>query len=369
MRIRDVQLEWRRAMVGNAGQWTLPVNLVDPVTEFKIWVMAGVDDAGSLEDQCLPYVIEEVAVIDGSEVIQSMNGAEAIALYMYDHGKSPMHWHQELTGMNNYWSIPLTFGRWLTDPEWIFDPTRFRNPQIRIQWNLSAIHAANAAKSWEDQDLSVSIWAKVMEEGATPRGYLMSKELKEFASLAAGDEITYLPTDFPIRKVMIRAYKNCGAQSTAITNIKISQDEDKFIPVDLNSHDFIFLHYDWFDEMEFNLKLVRDDLEEDEHFGGTYAHLVAVSAEDDVTLHLRGAANNCVYTDLVTGDTPGGTDAEIWARTFTRTPFDTFCYPFGDQQDPADWLDVRRIGNLRLILTQGSIGYTEQIVVQQAHPY
>lgn len=369
MRIRDQQLEWRRGMVGNAGQWTIPINVVDPITEFKIWVMCAVDNAGDLVNQCLPYIIDEVAVIDGSEVIQSMNGAEAIALYMYDHGKAPMHWHQEMAGMNNYWSIPLTFGRWLTDPEYILDPKRFRNPQIRIQWNLSAISAANAAGSWEDEDLQISIWAKIMEEGANPKGYLMSKEVKEFASLAAGDEVTYLPTDFPIRKVMIRAYCNCGDQCAAITNIKFSQDEDKFIPVDLDSHDFVFLMHDWFDEMEFNLKVERDDDENDEHFGGAYSHGVAVSAETNIIVSLRGWATNCFVLEGQTDAAAQANDVNAWVRTFTRTPFDTFCYSFGDQMRPEDWFNVSRVGNLRLILTQGGAGYTEQIVVQQAHPY
>ena len=369
MKIRDAQLEYRNQRALTAGVWTFPVNLVDPVTEFKIWVWAHVYGGDALADQCLPYCITEIALVDGSEVIFAMDGACAIASYGYDMGKFPLHWHQELAGMSNYWCIPITFGRWLTDPEWIFDPTRFRNPQIRITWNLSAVTAADSAGSWIANDIAFSVWAKVMEEGARPRGYLMNKELKEFASLASGDEITYLPTDFNIRKVMVRAYKNCGQQNDAITNIKISQDEDKWIPVDLGSHDFLFLHYDWWDEMDFFLKCCRDDEEQDEHFGGTYSHGVGVGAQAAIIQNLRGWANNCFYLDADTDAGASNDNNQVWINTFTRSPFDTFCYPFGDQMVAEDWLDVSRIGNLRLILRQGATGYNEQIVVQQAHPY
>ena len=374
MKIRDAQLQHRFPVVGDVGVWTFPVNLVDPVTEFKVWVFAKVSEHDALADQCLPYCIDEVALIDGSEVIQAMTGAEAIALYMFDHGKAPMHWHQELTSMSNYWCIPLTFGRHLTDPEYIFDPTKFRNPQIRITWNLSAVTAVGTAGSWlEDAvaggGLNISVWAKVMEEGATPKGYLMAKELKEFTTAASGQDITYLPTDFDIRKVLIRVYKNCGQMNDGVTRIKISQDEDKWIPVDLLSDDLMFLHYDWFDEMEFDLKVVRDDLENDEHFGGNYSHGVAVGADDDAIINLRGWASNCFATDCHSHDGSSEDDCQLWVRTFTRTPFDTYCYPFGDQMVRADWLKVAPIGNLRLILTMGAAGYTTQIWVQQIHPY
>lgn len=374
MRIRDAQLQHRFPVVGDTGVWTFNVNLVDPVTEFKIWVFAKVSEHDALADQCLPYCIDEVALIDGSEVIQAMTGTEAIALYMYDHGKAPMHWHQELTGMSNYWCIPLTFGRHLTDPEYIFDPKKFRNPQLRITWNLSAVTAVGTAGSWlEDAQagggLNISVWAKVMEEGATPRGYLMAKELKEFTTQASGQEITYLPTDFDIRKVMIRAYLNQGAQNAAITNLKLSQDEDKWIPVDLGADDFIFLMYDWFDEMELNLKVVRDHDENDEHFGGNYAHLVGIGGEENGVLNVQGAATNSFVSRSTVVGAGDKDDYEFWIRTFTRTPFDTFCYPFGNQMVRNDWLNVAPIGNLRLILTQGVAAYTTQIVVQQIHPY
>ena len=285
-----------------------------------------------------------------------------------------MHWHQEQTSMSNYWCIPMTFGRHLTDPEYIFDPTKFRNPQLRITWNLSAVTAVGTAGSWlEDAvaggGLNISVWAKVMEEGARPKGYLMAKELKEFTTAASGQEITYLPTDFDIRKLMVRAYKNVGDMTDAITRIKISQDEDKWIPVDLGSADFIYLHYDWFDEMEFDLKVRRDDDETDEHFGGQYSHGVGIGAHDDAIINLSGWANNSFDANCHNHDGSTKDDCSIWVRTFTRTPFDTYCYPFGDQANREDWLNVAPIGNLRLILTQGAADYTTQIVVQQIHPY
>lgn len=371
MKIRDVVLQDRLDQMVNARTWTFNINLVDPVTEFKVWFFAKNHGTGPNEAGCIPYLIEEIAVVDGSEVITSMNGAEVMAMYCFDHAKAPFHWHQEMGGMSQYWCLPITFGRHLWDPNWIFDPRKFRNPQFRITFNQAAVAAVGAggyltAAAGAPQ---ISLWAKVMEEGAAPRGYLMTKQLKEFASLAGGQEITYLPTDFNIRKLMVRAYKKCGQMNDAITRLKLSQDEDRWIPWDLNSHDFIFLMRDWFHQVEWKLKHSMDDLEQREHYGGTYAQGLLTCASDGAAVSVRGWADNCFYADIV--DITGGatTDIEVWSECQTRTPFDCYCYPFGDQSDPADWLDVSGMGNLRLILTQGATGYTEQVVVQQAHPY
>jgi len=367
MRIRDVVLQNRFAVL-DAGTWTFNVNLVDPVTEFKIWFYVKNNAVGPNNINRPIYLVTEVAVIDGSEVIYSMDGACAIALSAYNQGQMPLYWHSDNPGSSQYFCIPIEFGRHLEDQEYIFDPTRFRNPQIRITWNIARLGAVGA-NAFATGTAQISVWAKVMEEGATPRGYLMSKEIKEFASLAGGDEITYLPTDFPMRKVMLRAYAHGGMMTTAVTNIKISQDEDKFIPIDIDSADFIFLMHNWFPEFALHGRGNADDNEFREHFLGEYAHGKVCGGEGDHILGASGFANDGYTLHCVTNAGAGQTDCPHFWNAWSRTPLDTWCYPFGDQMDPDDWFQTMRVGNLRLMLTQGGLGYTEQVVTQQAHPY
>ena len=103
--------------------------------------------------------------------------------------------------------------------------------------------------------------------------------------------------------------------------------------------------------------------------GGSYAYGKVCGGEDDYITNISGFAGNCYTLHATSNAGAGGTNIRHWINTYTRTPFDCWCYPFGDQDDPASWLDVSGMGNLRLILTQGGTGYVEQIVVQQAHPY
>jgi len=316
--------------------------------------------------EAIAYQIDEIAIIDGSEVIVSMNGAQVFAMSCFDMGIVPFIWEQELTGMNNYWCFPIHFGRHMEDPEWIFDPTKFRNPQIRITWSLNV-----GATQYADAVPSISVWAKIMEEGARPRGYLMTKELKAFITGAGGQEITYLPTDFPIRKLLVRAYENNKGMQNAIDRLKLSQDEDKWIPWDLNSADFSFLMRDWFPEFHWHMFKQVDDAETREHYGGQYGVCKAQSGELDLIVGLRQATDNTIQFHLRDSGGATPTDQEVWLNTWTRTPMDCWCYPFGDQDIASEWLQVAGMGNLRLILTQvvAGAGHECEIVVQQAHPY
>lgn len=388
MKIRDTVLDDRHSFAQSALTWTFNINLVDPVTEFKVHFRVKNDpDVGVTPafhwPMPLPYVISEIAVIDGSEVIFALNGPQCIAMSCFDLGYSPLHWHQEQQGMHSYWNFPIHFGRSLVDPEWIFDPRKFRNPQIRITWDLENNYGFIGAGGYTDETdeladrVQITVWARVMEEGATPRGYFMTKEVKSYTPAGTGDQITWLPTDFPHRKLMVRSYAFNNELMESIEHIKISQDQDKWIPVDHRCEDFIWLMKNWFTEVQFHGKYRMADQEVREHFGGNFGHGLVCSGVMDWIVGVTNWVGNCFVCDIVTqaGVNPARDARQaVWAMGMTRTPFDALCYPFGDQQDPADWLDIAAMGNLRLILTHGFDAVADawaetEIVCQQAHPY
>ncbi|GAI16334.1 unnamed protein product, partial [marine sediment metagenome] len=140
-KVRDVCLDYQHSFANNALTWTFPINIVDPITEIKLHFRAKNDVKGTaattptwLWPHPLPYCVKEVAVIDGSEVIFALDGAEMVAMSCFDLGYAPFHRHNENPLATHHWCLPIHFGRHLFDPEWIFDPKKFRNPQLRITW-------------------------------------------------------------------------------------------------------------------------------------------------------------------------------------------------------------------------------------------
>jgi len=386
MKIRDVVLDQSHSFTQAALTWTHPINIVDPVTEFKVLFQAQTHpDKGAAPDYPwpgpMPYLIEEIAVIDGSEVIFALNGAEMFALSCFDLGFAPYHAHQEHWDRPARWAFPIHFGRSLVDPEWIFDPKKFRNPQIRITWDLEAVQAIGAG-TYADPTVTpivITIWAKVMEEGARPRGYLMTKQIKEYTPAAAGTEITWLPVDFPIRKLLVRSYLFGGFQTHGTSHLKLSQDQDKWIPFDLEGGDFARLMKNWFTEVQLHGYHYVSEDEEREHLSGAPSSGLVVAAQGSYFLSPTNWVPNTFYSEVrdFNGAEPNeAARIEAWSQSMTRTPLDCFCYPFGDQENAADWLQTAPMGNLRLLLTHAEETWEElggfpivQIVTQQAHPY
>ncbi len=386
MKIRDTVLDQTHTFTQRALTWTFPINIVDPVTEFKVHFKIKTNPLGGASADYLfpgpmPYLIKEIAIIDGSEVIFSLNGAQIIALSCFDLGYAPFHISEEAPARWCEWVFPIHFGRNLVDPLWIFDPKKFRNPQMRITWDVENIQDV-AAGTWADTanyPLQITVWARIMEEGATPRGYLMTKEIKEYTMAAAGQEITFLPIDFPLRKLLVRHYLKFGVMHTMVTHLKLSQDQDKWIPFDHDGDDFIQLMKNWFTEVQFNTRHYMANDEQREHCSGDLSSGIVASNGLGLIASGQNWVGNAFFAYMRYWDGTNVTQVDravCQAMSMTRTPFDTFCYPFGDQDDPNDWLKVAPMGNLRLILThaietfESAIGYgTTEVYVQQAHPY
>jgi len=386
MKIRDTVVHDRRTFITPARTWTFPINIVDPITEFKVYFQIYTNQLSGVTTQWewphpMPYMIEEIAIVDGSEVIFSLNGPEMIAMSCFDMGWAPYHDPNECWNRIAKWCFPIHFGRHLTDPNWIFDPTRFKNPMMRITYN-SEWRVANQAGTWqvdETYPITISVYAKIMEEGADPVGYLMTKEVKEYTPTGAGDEITWLPVDYPIRKLMVRSYAFGLRQHRMVSHLKLSQDQDKWIPFDHRGDHFIWLMKDWFTEVQFARHHWVENDAQREHISGSFSSGVVVSNTHGLIASPQNWIGNTFwvyaqYQNAVNAAVDSRVEVESASRT--RTPFDTFCYPFGDQDDPTDWLEVSPMGNLRLILThaldtrEGKTGYgLTQIVCQQAHPY
>jgi len=386
MKIRDTVMHDQHTFTTPALTWNFPINIVDPITEFKIVFEVKAHHLGGIAadwywPEPMPYMIREIAVLDGSEVIFALNGSLAFAASCFDLGYAPYHCHNEMWGRPNRWAFPIHFGRSLVDPNWIFDPTRFRNPSIRITWDSEWLHD-NQEGTYEVSEtypITISVHAKIMEEGADPVGYLMTKLIKEYTPAGPGNEVTWLPMDFPHRKLFVRTYQFGAWMTHNITHLKLSQDQDKWIPFDHRSYEFIRLMKNWFTEVQLHgYHWIEDDAQREHLCGDQSSGLVVSSTPTWIAAVTNWLGNTAFMSACTDAGVAAAVDSrvEVWSQGMTRTPLDTFCYAFGDQEDPADWLSVTPMGNLRLILThaaenwEGVTGYgLTQIACQQAHPY
>jgi len=339
----------------------IDLNVVDPISQL---IIACNPNYASAALSAHPIAcLKKVELVDGSDVLMSLSGYEAEALDIYHSKKMRSNFNTQLGSMGVERFVHLNFGRKLWDKEFAFDPGKFKNPQLKISLDLDA--SGGGATS-----ILLSVLAAMFDEKTiSPTGFLMSKEIKEYSMASGAHEYTDLPTDFPYRKLLIKALTHGAEPGAIIENIKLSEDQDKRI---------IFN-----DEPENLLRTLAADnqeLEEQIIFAATTsAKNVYTTVSARATAVIMDWAAAMASTGHTSYGSAGGRMV-AYAQAATNAiahirgwlPHGVYELPFGDQEDPEDWFDVMRVGSLKLDIkafTGRSSSDVIQIFLQQLRNY
>lgn len=339
----------------------IDINLIDPVSQLQIVYEStggGPASINALATAC----VTKIELIDGSDVLFSLDGYETQALDFYHSGKEPANVNMYREGGTAEMIFNMNFGRYLWDPEFAFDPKRFVNPQLKISIDVSA-----GGKSSSGGYLTVL--ANIFDEKAiSPRGFLMHKEIKNYTMGTNSHEYTKLPTDFTYRKLLIKSLiPNCSAENTW-SNIKLSEDNDKKIPFNHSIGD-----------------VLRGIVTRGRPYRETAMQVMGLSTGTfyctptynvNVTATGWEVESQSIYKTVMGGTGGRGTiyaDAGLTGVNFAfegYLPHGVLEFPFGLQDDPSDWYDVSRIGSLELdIKSKGARTENCQIFLQQLRTY
>ncbi|GAI90516.1 unnamed protein product, partial [marine sediment metagenome] len=210
--------------LAGAGVKVIDLLLKDVVSELVVkWV--GVSKGTLLTDHPTG-MIDKIELIDGTDVLLSLTSEEMTALAYYDTLKSPVCHINTKTNYALELILRHRFGRKLYDPELALDPKRFRNPQLRITYDSDGCQDAVTSGYLE-------VYAHCFDEKAvSPSGFLMSKEHYTYTPTAASShKYIDLPTDFPIRKMLIKAHYAAQFFHSTLGHVKLSEDNDKRYPL------------------------------------------------------------------------------------------------------------------------------------------
>jgi len=341
----------------------IDVNIADPISEMIIRFQpkngAEADGTGH-PMRC----IEKVELVDGSDVIFSLSGAEAHALdwYNYQIVRPNIMWY--LVNLTMDCALHISFGRFPMDPLLAFDPRKFRNPQLKITIDKDG-------GGMNTSQVIVSVFAKTFDQKEiTPVGFLMNKEIKDYSLGSGTREYTDLPTDYPYRKLLLRSQKYGTGLEHCFDTIKLSEDNDKKVPLNHSIEEILHA-------ITAYGKPYREWILTNAPTGGrnifiTPGYWPAFSATGWV-----GAVPSH-QASVYEGD---GGRAKVYKTTDGQNiqimcmgwcPHSTIEIPFGMQNDIDDWYDVTKLGSLRLNMKAGtSVGSTDtcQIFLQQLRKY
>ncbi|MHA2265231.1 MAG: hypothetical protein ACXAEN_22785 [Candidatus Thorarchaeota archaeon] len=346
--------------ISTAGTKTVDINLADAIS--RISLIVNLTNASWTPTDHPAKVLKSIDLVDGSNVIYSLSGGQCKALDFYDVGHSA---HDEVNYDDNGISrctYHLNFGRELFDEELGLDPARFSNLQLKINHDYSLGSGAPDAAT-------LAVFADLFDEKRpTFQGYLMAKELYSVDSVSAQTKYVDLPTDHPIRKLMVMCWHDNECPDLTVGNVKITEEHDKRILVDTGIMEWIRTQMNRYAPYE-------------EYLCGRTGATIAFYGSPHFDVNWVVVANGTTLADVFRTWSGGGkqvidadTDGDFIAHVSGQCPMGAVPFCFGKQDQIGDWWDVTRLGSARLKIVQGTIGTADtsatlDVVTQQMVRY
>lgn len=369
MRVRDAVLD-RQLAKADTATYERDLDIRDPISALWIEVYSP-NGATSNKANFISDIITKVEIVDGSEVLASANAKELQALYFFKTGQMPGMFPSEWASGNQREAIPILFGRRLYDQLYAFDPTVFRNPQLKISINKAVVTAAGATGFASGDNTYITVVAKIMENMISKPGkYLMPKQIASWTSGTSGDRRIELPADYVYRMMLLRAFVAESDINEVITDMKITCDTDKYVMaqrkvVDMDAealaqfgigclkHDFLCSHQDTI-RLIFNKEPMLQPFYETDYPRGI-----------GVDWAWSSAAKLFIY-DLAT-PTADTTDRNYTCMESGHAPHAILPIPMGLLDDETTWFNPKEYGKIEAVLTE-AVAATCSIALEQVRP-
>jgi len=324
-----------------SGTKVIDLTLQDVISRICIQVKA--TNNGTTLTAHPAEIVSQIEIVDGSDVLCSMSAKEALALSYYQTGRTPFV-------VNNYqddemaiFNAEIMFGRFLYDELLALNPTKFRNLQLKITYDRDAGGSAPDAAT-------LRVKADVFDQKTpAPVGFLTTKEVVSYVMTASANEYIDLPIDNIMRGLMIQSEKAGTAPSGLYNNIKLSEDNDKRVPINEATSDLLKYFAALLPALQENFTVAGNAAAQTIYCMTGYEGWVNAVQRD-------GAAGDFIATQPAGGtfDLTGGAGGTVQGGVVGYAPFGSLYLPFGKQNVIEDWFDVTKIGSLRLTLKGAS---------------
>jgi len=357
----------------DAGTLVEPINIQDSIVDFYIRMYAQNGASHNIRNP-IKCVLDRIDIVDGSDVLFSLNSYEILALSFYHYKESLEMGEDERPDQYQYcdFNIPLGLGR--VDPVVAFDPTQFANPQLVLHWDLENVRDTGATGYVHDS-LCVDIMADVIDVAPTrPSGYLMTKELLQWISVDGAQQRIDLPTDYAYRTMFLRANHHCMTpyfdqelSTGVIEKVRHDCDEQKYIPFEIYGDDWKVWDKKWYGFW---------------HQGYWFFVSGGSTAWRDLNLRANLAVagsgivsggnmdvvfpSTCMELELKTA---GGSDHAVHVKADGTLPCGTFAWPYGDPDEPNEWLQIMEHDRSRLTVDQEEDDCSVEVFLTQYRTY
>jgi len=306
-------------------------------------------------------MITKVEIVSGGSVLCSLSGAQLDTIDLLEHGEHDARFYNFTNVHACDFQGCIYFGRYLYDPEYAFDPRKFKNVQLKITHNCTLGGSApNAA--------ALTVFADVFDEKAvTPKGFILNQQMTSYTLVAGTRETIDCFTDRPIRKFFVGSLSPGSTPAEQINKVKLYEDGGRKIIIDNEKLSDLIRKLP---NNKFYTETVRTAI------GTTDVRNYCTPSYDTTTMFTPISGDDCGYTGTeAKGGTffAKGTVATVGDILITgKGPNGYVVFPFGDIGTGEDFYDVSRLSSLTFVITAGSAcveNSTCEIIVQQIYYY
>lgn len=282
-------------------------------------------------------VLTDIEIVDGSDVLVSLSGKRLLGMNYWDKGHAPYQKALSVEDTSSRFLLDIDFGRYLWDTELGFDASKFKNPQLKLTFDDAKLVASGI------QELNYDLYAYLFDEKvATPTGFLMRKTVEEWTPSQDAYHTVVMPTDYKYRHIFAYSRGTLQGISNGIEEIRLSENLDKKIPLDIYTKDLTYL-------LASKYEMFREYVEARITTAGTSIDLYSAITEDLRAIMSSNAAAGVEVdrdSDKLTLDASVAGDISGFAIGWN--PMHMIPCLLCDQQDIEDWYDVTELDSLKL---------------------
>ena len=361
MKYRSEQILSAMSMPAASGTKVIDLLIMKPISRIEIAYQTtkvlGTNAYG------VPACIPKIELTDGSKPLHSLTGYTNQALAYYSRGNVAMEHGQHIRTQEEIAIYAIDFGRFLYDPLLAFDPSRYKNPQLKITWNRIACDASVTVDKME-------IMAELFDEKVpNPIGFLSAREIWSGNFLAENsvNEIL-LPEDEVIRQLLVRANQAAREPWYQVDIAKLDEAAGGAV-----IFDYIDLEK-YYQRMKSRWPMIKVPF-----IGGfdgaTNTFYIPQTDYDAWVNGLAEGADGATY--IGAASCKGGSaliastaGSNLVGESGGYLPWHTFQFPFGNQQDPEDWYDATgKKPRLRLTSNTGGVSGDGNVVIETIKRY
>jgi len=356
--------------IPDSGTIVKDITLRTPIQEIIITMSVTVG-AADYDDHPLHQDVKKIEITDGGATLYSLSMIQNQALNAFHHGRFPLMDTNTAASAVNTETAIISFGRTPNDLTYMFDSTKFTNPQLKITYSFGT-----GAGQWASGTAKATIMARtVMDPPSPPTGFLSAKEVWSATLGTSGERRVELPTDYPYRMMLIRGYYPGERVDEDITKVKLSCDADAYIPFEIDGDDINTMMISRWGYFEDTIKAKKQDGEI------IYARLQdvksvpVINAMNDWNIASYDAldAEQVTLQLLLLSATPtiakDTTDRDVVMKVQGIQPHGCYGFMFGDGQDETQFFPATEFKSIFLVLTLGGSGAAGSVVLQQLRTY